>query len=162
MKHLKKTNNNAHVTNVVFSKFHKTKSISKIQYGFTLVEVLIALVISSIALLGLAAGQLKSLQYATNSFNYTVSLVQANNAVERTWANLCSIQTPNIAYDAAYYTANFQPQISAYTLIPIPDPRAGAAFTNNLDISVSWSDARMADPDLSIIRISAQFPVICP
>lgn len=159
MKHLKKTNNNALVTNVVFSKFNKTKSISKIQYGFTLVEVLIALVISSIALLGLAAGQLKSLQYATNSFNYTVSLVQANNAVERTWANLCDIQSGITAYDAAYSAANFQPQIGAYSLVAIPAP--GAAFSDNLNISVSWSDARMADPNISRISIDAVFLSIC-
>ncbi len=71
--------------------YRMVKTRSK-QLGFSLVEVLIALIISSIALLGLAAGQLKSLQFATNSFNYTMSLVQANNAIERTWANLCDLQ----------------------------------------------------------------------
>jgi type IV pilus assembly protein PilV len=128
--------------------------------GFTIIEVLIALVISSIALLGLAAGQIKSLQYATNSFNYTVSLVQANNAIERTWANLCDLQSGVVAYDAAYNTAYFQPQINVYTLTP--RPLTGAAFTNNLDIMVSWNDARMADDNASVIRINAQYPQICP
>ncbi|MFM9785977.1 type IV pilus modification PilV family protein, partial [Streptomyces scabiei] len=46
------------------------------QNGFSLLEVMLSVVITGIALLGLAAAQLKSLQYATNSFNYTVSLVQ--------------------------------------------------------------------------------------
>lgn len=46
------------------------------QAGFSLLEVMISVVIAGIALLGLAAAQLKSLQYATNSFNYTVSLIQ--------------------------------------------------------------------------------------
>ncbi|MGL1958739.1 MAG: prepilin-type N-terminal cleavage/methylation domain-containing protein [Colwellia sp.] len=128
--------------------------------GFTLVEVLIALALSSVALLGLAAGQLKSLQYATNSFNYTLSLVQANNAIERTWANLCDLQDGTTAYDGAYYAAYLQPQINAYTLTPTPLPNA--AFTNNLNISVSWFDARMASPNDSIIRINAQYPQICP
>jgi len=129
------------------------------QQGFTLIEVLIALAISSIALLGLAAAQLQSLKYATNSFNYTISLVQANNAIERTWGNLCGLQLGTIAYDAAYNTANFQPQLNIYNLTPTPLP--GANFNNDLNITVSWSDARMADDNDSIIRIKAKYPQIC-
>lgn len=141
-----------------------TKSLSKKlsstkQQGFTLIEVLIALVLSSVALLGLAAGQLKSLQYATNSFNYTLSLVQANNAIERTWGSLCDLQSGSLSYDTSYNTENFLPQINAYTLIATPLP--GNTFTNNLDIMVSWSDARMADENASVIRIKAQYPQIC-
>lgn len=127
--------------------------------GFTLVEVLIALALSSIALLGLVSGQLQSLKYATNSFNYTLSLVQANNAIERTWVNLCNLQSGSLAYDAAYSAENLQPQMNVYTLTPTPLP--GATFTNNLDIKVSWNDARMADSNASIIRINAQYPQIC-
>ena len=70
----------------------QTKNNLKPKQGFTIVEVMIAMALSSIALLGLAVAQLKSLQYATNSFNYTVSLIQANNAVERTWVDLCDLQ----------------------------------------------------------------------
>jgi type IV pilus assembly protein PilV len=127
--------------------------------GFSLVEVLIALAISSIALLGLAAGQLQSLKYATNSFNYTLSLVQANNAIERTWVNLCALQEGNLAYDGSYRDANFTPQINLYTLTP--SPQVDQVFANRLDITVSWQDARMADANDSIIRINAKYPPIC-
>jgi len=129
------------------------------QEGFTLVEVLVALALSSVALLGLAAGQLKSLQYATNSFNYTLSLVQANNAIERTWVNLCDLQSGALSYNVAYSNANLTPQINVYTLTPTPLP--DAVFNNNLDIMVSWNDARMADENDSIVRINAQYPQIC-
>lgn len=135
------------------------KPSSAKQQGFTLIEVLIALVLSSVALLGLAAGQLKSLQYATNSFNYTLSLVQANNAIERTWVNLCDLQSGALSYDAAYSADNLLPQINVYRLTPTPMP--GTAFSNNLDIMVSWNDARMADDNASVIRINAQYPQIC-
>jgi type IV pilus assembly protein PilV len=127
--------------------------------GFSLVEVLIALVISSIALLGLAAGQLQSLKYATNSFNYTLSLVQANNAIERTWINLCQLQKGELDYNVAYGNANFTPQISLYGLTPTPE--VGNVFNNSLNIAVSWQDARMADPNDSIIRVNATYPQIC-
>ncbi len=142
---------------------HKNYRLLKLKVksqGFSLVEVLIALAISTIALLGLAAGQLKSLQYATNSFNYTLSLVQANNAIEQTWANLCNLQNGTVLYDATYKTDHLDPQIDVYTLTPTPLP--GAAFTNNLDITVSWNDARMADDNASVIRLNAQYPQICP
>jgi type IV pilus assembly protein PilV len=127
--------------------------------GFSLVEVLIALAISSIALLGLAAGQLQSLKYATNSFNYTLSLVQANNAIERTWVNLCALQNGTLDYNVAYRNAHFIPQIDLYGLTPTPE--VGNAFPNRLNIAVSWQDARMADPNDSIIRVNATYPQIC-
>ncbi|GAL03454.1 type IV fimbrial biogenesis protein PilV [Photobacterium aphoticum] len=60
------------------------------QRGFSLIEALVALFISSVALLALAAGQLKSLQYANNSFQYTLAMIQANNAVERVWNDACA------------------------------------------------------------------------
>ena len=129
------------------------------QQGFTLIEVMVALVISTVALLGLAAGELKSLQYATNSFNYTVSLVQANNAIERTWSNLCLLQNGNTPYDNTYQTNNLQPQLGVYVLTP--DPAIGSAFTTKLDVTVSWTDARMADADESIIRLVAEYPNLC-
>ena len=64
----------------------------KLQKGFTLLEVMIAVVVAGIALLGLAAAQLKSLQYATNSFNYTVSLIQAQNTIEQILYSLPKIK----------------------------------------------------------------------
>ena len=129
------------------------------QQGFTLIEVMVALVISSVALLGLAAGELKSLQYATNSFNYTVSLVQANNAIERTWSNLCGLQDGTTPYDNTYQTNNLQPQLGVYVLTP--DPAIGSGFIDKLDVTVSWTDARMADTDESIIRLAAEYPNLC-
>jgi len=135
------------------------------QKGFTLIEVLIALVLSSVALLGLAAGQLKSLQYATNSFNYTVSLIQANNAVERTWVNLCELQKGNLAYDADYNTDNFVSPVATYTVAVVPAATqvapAPSPFINNLMVTVSWNDARMTDDNANVIRVNAQYPQIC-
>lgn len=131
--------------------------------GFTLVEVLIAMALSTIALLGLAAAQLKSLQYATNSFNYTVSLIQANNAVERTWVNLCNLQSGSTTYDAAYFNV-IRPQVNNYTMVLEPLP--GAAFTSNLNITVSWTDNRLTDVAAANVNqnqavIEAVFPNIC-
>ena len=134
------------------------------EQGFTLVEILIAIVLSTIVLLGLAAAQLKSLQYATNSFNYTVSLIQANNAVERTWVNLCNLQTGAIPYNNQYFDV-IKPQVNNYTMTLAP--AIGAAFSNNLTITVSWTDQRLTDVAQQNVNqnqavVEAVFPQICP
>ncbi|PAJ71984.1 hypothetical protein CJF42_23635 [Pseudoalteromonas sp. NBT06-2] len=133
--------------------------------GFTLIEVLIALIITSVALLGLASGQLKSLQYATNSFNYTVSLIQANNAIERIWGDICVLQNGNLAFDEAYIS-NLQPEFEAYGLA-FEGVEEGN-FTNNFTITVNGSDERIIEEDKimddqnnyldSQIAINAAFP----
>jgi len=131
------------------------KTINSHNKGFTLIEVLIALIVSSIALLGLASGQLKSLQYATNSFNYTVSLIQANNAIERMWGDICDLQNGDLAFDQAYIS-NLQPEFDSYTL-----DFEGASvdnFDNNFTIKVKWDDERMTDGLDSQIAINAAFP----
>lgn len=137
------------------------KSALSQQQGFTLIEVMVALVLSSVALLGLAAGELKSLQYATNSFNYTVSLIQANNAIEQTWVNLCNLQNGTTTYDDAYATSFLNPQIDTYRLTATPGASSLGIF-NELDITVNWTDARMADTNNSVIRLIATYPQICP
>lgn len=88
--------------------------MQKMFKGFSLIEVLIATAISAIALLGLAAGQVKSLQYATNSLSYTLSIIQANNAVEQSWSQLCNLQNGtlnlndlDIAPQSAKYSIDF-------------------------------------------------------
>mgnify|MGYP000117485386 CR=1 FL=1 len=143
--------------------------------GFSLVEVLIAIALSTIALLGLALGQLRSLQYANNSFDYTVSLIQANNAVERTWVNLCDLQNNTTPYDAAFIN-NISPnnaEIIGYNMAVTPAPAAG--FNNNLNITVSWNDNRLTDVsqqevgvggvlvdvNQNQVVIDAQFPPMC-
>jgi len=145
----------------------QSKSSFKAKQGFSIVEVLIAMALSSIALLGLAVAQLKSLQYATNSFNYTVSLIQANNAVERTWVDLCDLQRKS-AGDTTYeeHVAVMSPDanIKGYTMEVVPVKTA--AFDNNLNITVRWQDKRLTtDADDAAAEnmavVNAEFPIIC-
>lgn len=122
------------------------------QAGCSLVEVMVALVVSSFALLGMAAGQLQSLKYAANSFDYTLSLLQANNAVEQTWVNLCDLQKGNVTFADVTPDAQF----NKYTI----------DFENNFNsdffrVGVSWSDKRINDNNLANrVEIEASFPDI--
>ncbi len=58
------------------------------QRGFTLIEALVALVVLSIGLLGVAAMQLKALQSAHMGYQRSVASLAAIDAQERTWAVL--------------------------------------------------------------------------
>jgi type IV pilus assembly protein PilV len=129
----------------------------RLQNGFSLLEVMISVVIAGIALLGLASAQLKSLQYATNSFNYTISLVQAQNTIERLWPHICELQTtsPDLFTDVDF-RASLEPQITDYTLT-LPE-----AFSNEMQIVVSWNDERIQQNDPQSlenqITLNATFP----
>ncbi|RCV90321.1 type IV pilus modification protein PilV [Vreelandella rituensis] len=58
------------------------------QKGFSLIEALIALVILSMGLMGVAAMQLKALQSATAGYQRSVATLAAVDAQERLWARL--------------------------------------------------------------------------
>ena len=63
--------------------------------GFTLIEILVALVILSIGLLGIAALQLRSVQNSQASFERSVATLQARDLVERMWAGICTLHDAN-------------------------------------------------------------------
>jgi len=59
--------------------------------GFTLIEILIALLVLSIGLLGLAAVQVQSLQNSYASYERSMATMQARDLVERLWAGICDL-----------------------------------------------------------------------
>ncbi|GHA42467.1 prepilin-type N-terminal cleavage/methylation domain-containing protein [Photobacterium aphoticum] len=128
------------------------------QRGFSLIEALVALFISSVALLALAAGQLKSLQYANNSFQYTLAMIQANNAVERVWNDACALQHGVKEFDQPYIDTTLSPDLPGYTLTLVGVE--AHAFTNNFTVNVAWDDTRVNDEARSEnqINVNVTFP----
>lgn len=59
--------------------------------GFSMIEVMVTMLIVSVGLLGVGALQAKSLQHGYASYQRTLATVQANDAVERLWANVCDL-----------------------------------------------------------------------
>ena len=85
--------------------------------GFSLLEVMISFLVVAIALIALLTAQLRSLQFVNDSFNYTVSLVQANNVIERMLPRLCELQHTNPGlYNEVGFQQSLQPQSDYYTL----------------------------------------------
>ncbi|XKH60523.1 type IV pilus modification protein PilV [Halomonas sediminis] len=58
------------------------------QRGFSLIEALVALLVLSFGLVGVAAMQLKALQSATAGYQRSVATLAAVDAQERLWAEL--------------------------------------------------------------------------
>lgn len=69
----------------------KIPGIASQNHGFSLVEVLVALLVLSIGLLGLAALQTTSLQYNTGSYFRTQATFLAYDIIDRMRANLGAV-----------------------------------------------------------------------
>lgn len=63
------------------------------QRGFSLIEALIALVLLSFGLLGMAAMQITALKSATQAYQRSIITLAAVDAQERLWAGLRSAET---------------------------------------------------------------------
>lgn len=141
---------------------NKMQRISnKQQGGFSLLEIMITVIIANIALLGLVAAEVKSLQYANNSFQYTVSLVQANNVVERVLNDVCNLKSGTSFFDETYVNTTLAP-INGYSLtLPDLTPASSiSAFTEQFIVNVGWVDKRMTDQQLNQVAVQAYFPVV--
>ncbi|RVU33370.1 prepilin-type cleavage/methylation domain-containing protein [Rheinheimera riviphila] len=138
--------------------------------GFSLIEALVAMLLASLGLLGLASAQIKALQYAGSSLSYTVATIQAHNAVERIWPQLCALQQGGVLFDAAFINT-LQPQTDldpagyqidfeafAFNVSPYqPAPAAPLPLTM-LELAVSWNDVRLDDGEANIMDIQSSFP----
>lgn len=79
-------------------------SFAKTSRGFSLIEVLVALLVLSIGLLGLAALQTTSLQYNSESYFRTQATFLAYDIIDRMRANNAAVADGGI-YDVADSTA---------------------------------------------------------
>lgn len=120
------------------------------QAGFSIIEVMISAAIAAIALLSLGAAQLKALQYATSSFQYTVGVIQANNAAERLWSELCDVSVSG-EYDQALFDT-LAPSSSGYT-ITLPN-----TFDTDFNIQITWTDERLDAGNSASVQIFPQYP----
>ncbi|WP_336274945.1 type IV pilus modification protein PilV [Vreelandella indica] len=69
------------------------------QRGFSLIEALIALLVLSIGLIGVAAMQLKALQSANAGYQRSVASVAAVDAQERLWAQMATLGSDETCED---------------------------------------------------------------
>lgn len=119
----------------------KQPLFSKQQRGVALLEALITMVVVSVGLLGVAALQLKSLQFSYGSYQRTLASVQANDLVERLWANLCVLSDDT--QRNAVYTDWEDAQKTHGALPGWAGALAYDSATGLYTITISWEDRRV-------------------
>lgn len=114
--------------------------------GFTLIEVLITVLITSIGLLALAAMQARALQDSHSSFQRTVAIVQANDLVERLWAGRCSgtVVFPSTIF-ADWRAENVTVSEGDTPLIRGWDAELVGTTATNFNVTITWDDPRARD-----------------
>lgn len=111
--------------------------------GFTLVEALVALVVLSIGLLGVAAMQIKALQGAHMGYQRSLASVIAIDAQERAWELLASDGTCPAASEISGWIGDWSGLLNITTAPPIAN--VGAVENCEYRVSLTWGDDRLAD-----------------
>ncbi len=121
--------------------------LSRSSKGFTLLEVLIALIVVSIGFLSIAQLQLRSLQYSHASLQRTIAVVQANDLVERMWTGYCDFsvlatETEGIFDDwREFHSA----QQAAEGTLPAWEAELDAGNAPLYELNILWQDRREQD-----------------
>lgn len=118
------------------------------QQGFTLLELLVALLIAALSVLGFAYTQTKSLQYGRSSSQYTQASIQASNTVEQMWGSLCDLKSGTKTLDSLLLDNGFTRTYSPTT------------FSNEMTIVVTSDENRLTDVS-DTIQVKVTFPDIC-
>lgn len=153
-------------------KIVKEKSQS-LTGGFTLIEALVALLVLSVGLLGVAGMQLIALQSSHVSFQRTIASLAAQDAVERLWVELgvYGRRCPNPGSD---YFEQIEDGELLNPLVHITEWKADWGVhlpLRNIDlvgyeadgeceysILVGWEDARFMDEVVSELSYRTRLP----
>jgi type IV pilus assembly protein PilV len=111
--------------------------------GFTLIEALIALLVLSIGLLGVAAMQLKALQGAHAAYQRSIASLAAQDAQERLWSSLAESENLVCPSESIINGAGEEWELVWSAFLPglDPDPVDDLGECEFL-ISVVWSEER--------------------
>ena len=119
--------------------------------GFTLTEVLVALLVLSIGLLGLAGLQLHALQYAHSSYQRTLVNMQALDMAERMWTHLAEPLSELEEWRDSNRLSlpNWKGVVTA-----MPDQPGAYRLT------ISWSDRRFSGSGTYAFSYQLRLPVL--
>jgi len=134
------------------------------QQGFTLFEMLIAMFIATVAVLGLVMLELTILRSSQSSFNYTLATIEANTLADKVWMNLCEIKGTSSPSEGKYTTIydNWVSDLASssvnYTSFTGKTSASGSTLLlENDDIVVSWVDKNFvanAEQDQAVLSVN--------
>ncbi|MEC9484080.1 MAG: type IV pilus modification protein PilV [Halomonas sp.] len=115
---------------------------SRAARGFTLIEALVALLVLSLGLLGVAAMQIKTMQSTHLSYQRSLATLIASDANERLWVALGDEKgiCPSVASVETDWLAQWQ------AALPGMENNSAIVKQDNCDylITVSWDEERFA------------------
>lgn len=127
--------------------------------GFTLLEVLVALLVLSFGFLGIAAMQLKSMQAVHVSYQRSIATLAAQDAGERLWAELASnppvCPTSDTADD---WSVAWYAEWSQHLPGLVHDAGTMAKSDCTYTITVEWVDDRFTGEDVSTLVYVLRLP----
>lgn len=137
------------------------------QRGVSLIEALITMVVLSVGLLSVAALQVRALQVSHNSYQRSIAVVQANDAVERLWAGICVLSDTTKFNQIQADWQNVHRNTKGMTWIAEGDAglasdsgsRIDSEADSQFNIFVVWQDARL-DIDSSGNPINTVFSYV--
>ncbi|MBK1691992.1 type IV pilus modification protein PilV [Ectothiorhodospira mobilis] len=119
-----------------------------LQRGFSLIEALVALLVLSVGLLGLAALQLSALKGAHSAYQRTLASIAARDAEERLWMAAAAGPLQAGAVGSAW-RRQWSADADAPDLAALPgagDSRITCS-TGQCAITVAWSEGRFREPE---------------
>lgn len=129
--------------------------IASRQRGFTLVEALVALLVLSIGLLGVAAMQLKSLQSAHAGYQRAAASLAAQDAVELLWAAYEDGQCHDLnGGDKTDWETRWKAVIPGLTPSVSDDGSDSCIFT----VTLEWADSRLDGGEEQAFSYTTRLP----
>ncbi|GAB2778362.1 hypothetical protein GCM10027040_00740 [Halomonas shantousis] len=129
--------------------------------GFTLIEALVALLVLSVGLLGIAGMQLKALQSAHAGYQRSIASLAAQDAVELLWSkvdfskDICP--EASIITDGKIWVNTWEKFLPGLNPNPIPNPPASdesCIYT----IEVKWDEGRFGEGESTSFKYVAHLP----
>lgn len=132
----------------------------RLSRGFTLLEALVALLVLSFGLLGVAAMQLKAVQSAHVAYQRSVATMAAKDALERLWVSLAANDCSSLVVDGigsgvidwADAWGAVLPELNSSPIIPGVDSCV-------YEINVAWGEDRLeGESDVSSFVYFVRLP----
>ncbi|SEN23691.1 prepilin-type N-terminal cleavage/methylation domain-containing protein [Halomonas caseinilytica] len=128
-------------------------TIARSQRAFTLLEALVALLVLSVGLLGMATVQLESLRGAHAGYQRGLASLAAQDAVELLWSRLEAGRCPGLGGEAARWEARWRAWIPGLRGRVEPD---GDDCT--YVVTLEWEASRLVDESETSFVYTTRLP----